>query len=418
MAGLMLLLPVLARADTLSTIQPIVKAGDTVAGIKIAANGYFNISSLNDAGQLVFAAPNAAGGEALFRYERGQFTLIAAQDRPAPTGSWPKGVLFSLASMNQAGDVLFPAYDLTKAPFARGIGLFRWEATTQQVIPMVLPEMPALGNQTYSSLATGLINNRNEVAFQGLPDPLTGGWQVYFRGQDGQLQPVVQTGDALPGGGQAWNSYLTSLNDAGVVGLTVHRDSQSTMEAYVWEKGVLTPVMRLGDAAPGGGRLVNAVSVLVNNQNRNVLLLARVADRSPISTDLNDVPTGLYLYTGADGPLRPVLLPGQELPGGGQLRDVGPPWGSFSMPNETGATLFEVTRENSYRAIYQVDAEGQLSLVLQEPASTDIGTISRLGTGAHANAYGLGLNRQGQVALPVRFGGGQPALVLLTPVGP
>jgi hypothetical protein len=67
-----------------------------------------------------------------------------------------------------------------------------------------------------------------------------------------------------------------------------------------------------------------------------------------------------------------------------------------------------------------VGPDGKLSLILKEGMVTELGTITHLGAlvGTGGSAGGIGLNSQGQVALPVRFDNGPLTLVLLTPAAP
>jgi prepilin-type processing-associated H-X9-DG protein len=83
--------------------------------------------------------------------------------------------------------------------------------------------------------------------------------------------------------------------------------------------------------------------------------------------------------------------------------------------------------EDGSQAIYRVDADGRLSLVLGEgdviggSASGLSGQVAHLGAweGPQGREYrGVSLNNKGQVALPVQTAGGVPTVVLLTPTAP
>src|SRR5207249_2911305 len=109
-----------------------------------------------------------------------------------------------------------------------------------------------------------------------------------------------------------------SLNDAGVIAFVVRGQGEGTQvfSAYVWENGTITPVAGVGTEAPGGGKLLQVRAVWGNNKNRNLLLYTRVRDNNPAVADFN----ALYLVT--DGKLSPVIVEGQEMPGGGKFRSI------------------------------------------------------------------------------------------------
>jgi hypothetical protein len=81
-----------------------------------------------------------------------------------------------------------------------------------------------------------------------------------------------------------------------------------------------------------------------------------------------------------------------------------------------GEHAFKGRLEGGSVALYQVDADGKLTLLLKEGEATEWGPIRSLREGS-----GIGLNSQGQVSLVVRIAsgtvasGGPETLVLLTP---
>src|SRR5437899_1327373 len=61
-------------ADLTYKIQPLVKAGDTIGGVKIT--GSFSVSAVNDHGDLAFWAVATPGAQALFSVTNGQPVVI------------------------------------------------------------------------------------------------------------------------------------------------------------------------------------------------------------------------------------------------------------------------------------------------------------------------------------------------------
>src|SRR2546422_67111 len=95
------------------------------------------------------------------------------------------------------------------------------------------------------------------------------------------------------------------------------------------------------------------------------------------------------------------------------------PWWSsvclgVSAANEAGEHAFLAILEDNSTAAYRMDAAGKLSLILKSGTTTDLGTITQVGSGDAAP----NLNSKGQVALTVQLDGGNDTLALLTPTAP
>jgi hypothetical protein len=205
------------------------------------------------------------------------------------------------------------------------------------------------------------------------------------------------------------------LNDAGQIALRAAPigSPTSAIGAYLWDQGQLTPLASAGMDVPGGTKVARVTGVWLNNPNRGVLVAARVSS-SPNAS-------GLYRF--AEGRLTPVVTPGQEMPGGGRLAtvsqiDFGPfygvaAWRDVSLPNDNGQYVFNARLEDGTRALYLLDADGKLSLVVKKGTATPLGEITTV-----AEARGLALNARGQIAAMLGIAGRHPALVLLTPSAP
>jgi hypothetical protein len=416
-----LLLPAPGVAQSTYTIQPIVKVGDTVGTVQIGSAP--RIGMLNDQGQLLFTVPNRAGGSALLLYAEGKSIPLVVGSQNAPGGKWPRDVSFTgVGTMNQRGDVVFRAQMTTEENTSWGV--FLWDARTHQVTPVARVGMLAVNCQTFqpgnAAVRPG-INNQGEIAFAGCAKDAAGKSQpsVFVLASDGNLLSVALPDQAVPGDDALIQFQGTlSLNDAGMIAFRAHRQGDPTLgfSGYLWEQGTLTPVALVGMEGPGGGRITGVSGLWVNNKNRTVLLTAH----------LSSAPDQAGLYRFVDGRLVPVAVPGQEMPGGGKLRtvletngdDIGGPnaLSDVSPANEVGEHAFKGRLEGGSVALYQVDADGKLALLLKEGEATELGPIRSIREGS-----GIGLNSQGQVSLVVRIAsgtvpsGGPETLVLLTP---
>jgi hypothetical protein len=186
--------------------------------------------------------------------------------------------------------------------------------------------------------------------------------------------------------------YAYSLSDTGRVGFAAVSRANGLLQPYVWEKGTLT---RIGSGA--------GFPVWVNNHDSTVLVPGNLS----------------ALDRWVAGQAFSVAAPGDQMPGGGRFKDFGVDLYYTNAANDAGQHVFlaRITEAGkTLTAAYLLEpgtretGGGALSLVVKEGMTTELGTITRLG-----EFYGIGLNSQGQVALPVRIDNGPPTIVLLTP---
>jgi hypothetical protein len=416
--GVFLLATGVAQADTQYKMQPIAKLGDTVAGITVKAqNGAFVVHGLTDSGRITFTTwvgglPN---GVAVLQYANGKFTPIAVADREGPVGTWAEDlILYEPASMNELGNLAFAAASWNEGDIL-DLGTFLWDAQTGKVSVVAREGMPASSDLVFETGGwfSPVLNNHNEIAFPAVVKDDVG---IFFKGPEGPIVPVAVPGQDLPGGHTLAFADNPTLNDAGVVAFQANRQGDpddGRNYAYLWEKGNITELVAARTDAPGGGKIARIFRAWVNDASRNVLILARLNN-----TDIG--PAGLYLL--ANGKLTPVAVRGQEMPGGGQLRDLPLNQYDVSSPNRLGQHAFMATLTDGATAAYRMEADGKLSLILKAGDVTELGKVTRIGRQARPSGglvrggFCLGLNSQGQVALPVQIEGGPDTIVLLTPV--
>jgi hypothetical protein len=402
-----------ARAQFTYTIQSVIKAGDEIDGLE--ASSPLRVGALNDQGQLVFRT----GNQALFVYSGRTMTPLVAAGREAPAGKWPSGPNpFSLSPMNQRGNVVFQAF--VTIGDETSTGTFFWDAQARKVTAVALGGMPAVNNLTFLSvnsltLVGTAINNHDEVVFGGFVEDATGTPRVadFFLGRDRVLRSVTLPDQELPGGGTAFQmASNVACTDEGVVAFRARRPEDSAFSAYQWVNGVLTPLALVDGDAPGGGKITQVSVVRLNNHDRTALLVMRVSTAPKVA--------GLYRF--ADGHLTPVAVPGREMPGGGKLASVVEEYGTslgttangdISLANEEGQYVFRADLEDGTRALYRLDPDGTLALLLKHGTVTELGEITDLLGGG-----GIGFNRQGQIALPVEIAGRGEMIALLTPKTP
>jgi hypothetical protein len=429
--GLSLCASGVARAQTTYKIQPILSLGDRVGDLTVYPKGDFVTSGLNDNGQIIFTTSLGSSNSFanyLLQYADGQFTPVASPGAPVPGGGMlaRQGFARRPASMNTQGNIAFA----TDVDQARNPGTFFWDAKERTLSPVALKGMPAVNNLTFATGGTGCgpeINNRDEIAFSAsvMNSANQAKPGVFLLDRDRRLQAVALPDQALPDGGQIDFACASSLNDAGVVAFQTRRQGESVARAYLWDRGNISPAVPSGATVLDRGGLNDIWRTFVNSTNGNILAAAR--------TELQTGTTGLYLIT--DGKLKPVAMPGQEMPGGGLLEELqgdGPVAvgntaidfnaGGVSDANDRGQHAFLTVLQDGSEAAYLMDADGKVSLILKSGMATELGVVRSVGethqTGIGGTAsHGIGLNNRGQVAFTATIGDHPPTLVLLTPAG-
>lgn len=143
-------------------------AGDTAPGTGSGSFVDFLFPDLNENGEVAFLA-NVLGGTAtggVFRISGGVVSAVAVENDTAPgTGGGTYAVVTSLAPINEAGDVAFSA---TLTGGIRDAGVFRFDAATAQVVPVVLFEdiAPDSGGATFAQFGFVDLNDAGQIAFQ------------------------------------------------------------------------------------------------------------------------------------------------------------------------------------------------------------------------------------------------------------
>jgi hypothetical protein len=413
--GLLFLVPGPSLADTSYRIQPIIRFGDLVGNVRV--DGHFDIGALNDRGQIIFVTADPDGTELLLQYTDGKITplVVGGADAAPLGGQWgTNNGIEGPVSMNQLGNVVF-ATDRT-AGDNTDVETFLWDYQALKLTSIARKGMPAVQNRTLETggSATPSINNRNEIALVAAVRNANGQAQdgVFLLSQDGKLQPVAVPDQMLPDGVKIVRADEATINDAGVVSFMVRRQGNGAeMEsAYVWENGTLTPVALVGQNAPGGGKIAAVWRALVNNKDRSIVVAARLNNSKG--------PDALYRF--ADGKLTPVAVPGQPMPGGGKFKTLQSDREGIGFANELGQHPLLAILEDQSTALYRLDPDGQLALILKSGTVTDLGKITRVGVPVPADepeGVGAALNAGGQIAVSVRINGGVTTLVLLAPSG-
>jgi hypothetical protein len=259
---------------------------------------------------------------------------------------------------------------------------------------MAAPNGLSFGGATYRAgwddapCPPPIINNHDEIAFERVLIDSTGyDWLgVCFLGRAGDLQPVAVLGQILPPGifEVQYARIVPTFNDAGMVPFW----DALFGDLYLWEQGSVTgPVLYGWEAGPDGEPVGYIPAAWLNNANKNLLVLA-----------MRPNPDRAALYRFVNGRFLPVALPGQEMPGGGRLAISSYAILQVSAPNNAGQQAVVAWLEDGALAVYRMDADGRLALLLKSGMTTALGKVGGL-----LGMEGLFINNQGTVALDAQI---------------
>ncbi len=429
------------RAVTAYTYQEIAGLGQTAPGGG-SFDGLFETGQINNHGDIVFGSGYATDGvdylgEAAFVVRHGQTEALGLPGAGAPGGGAFAGIVFSPPSLNDWGDAV-AALQLAPfvTPYGMDAGLYRFSAALGEVRPVIVPELTRLpeSGSVFRGVAFGpCINNQGQVLFTGLVDSTAGllpsqglGLGLYLLGVGGQIQKIVQPGDAAPGGGAFDLAELGWLNDAGDIVFGAHIAgeecigdpalSQQSSRIFCGDNtylrfadsGRIISIAHQGDPAPGGGTFRHAWGPIINNA-RTVLF---VGDLS--APPENDLAQGLYLYDPSQGTTRPVVRPGDILPDGSRIVTVSD-FATGHHLNLQGEVSFLAALGNGQEALWVKTARGLQMVAKTGQGLPGMGMVTSFDFAGAALIGGALNNDAGQVAFAANLGNRGAVIVLATP---
>jgi hypothetical protein len=236
-------------------VQPLVITGGPLPGITGGTLAAIESPALNDRGDVVFLATVRRGREtleAVYARVGGKLRKVVAQGDAAPAGG--AFAAFGPPTLNKRGTVGFAA-----AVEGRGVpgGLYVVQGETVRMLVGAGDDSAAGG--IFAKFAERLsLNDSGLVVFnaqlKGAPSP--GGLFLVERGAPRTLALI---GDPAPGGGTFSHFGLwPSVNAAGHVVFASSVDGGSNpIAVFVARPDGFTRVAGVGDALPGGGRLLS-----------------------------------------------------------------------------------------------------------------------------------------------------------------
>ena len=259
---------------------------------------------------------------------RGTSNGVCANPCPslAPGGGLFDFLLMGQAALNDDGDAafVFSLFPVGSTPLNGGV--YRYSRKNGAVTAVMTPGKTTIpGGGTFVGAGFNVrLNNRGDLVFTGLaptthPGPLPFG--VYKADAAGMISSVVRPGDAAPGGGSFDSVYDGFVNNFGDVVFDAHLAAETGPEkigrASLYFKnartGQIESIAHAGDPAPGGGVFRSVYSPVLNDQGD----IAFLGDLSPGAPTLDFEKLGVYLYSG--NKIVNIAKPGDHMKGGGRF---------------------------------------------------------------------------------------------------
>jgi hypothetical protein len=161
---------------------------------------------------------------------------------------------------------------------------------------------------SFTDVFDAFITSDGEVVFQDNVNNI-------FRSDGRRIVPVVQVGDAAPGGGTVQpGTYAVNERGAVVYGARIS-GATATQGMFRVDRRRTVTIVRDDQAVPTGGRFLGVFGTPVINDGGAVAFFAEMADGS--------ADFGVFRGNGQD--LMPVCVANQRAPGGATFADFGEP---------------------------------------------------------------------------------------------
>jgi hypothetical protein len=301
-------------------------------------------------------------------------TIIAESGAATPAGGHYSPFSFLNARLNAQHAVAFDAQVI--GPLITS-GVFVGDGTATSTIALGVSANPA--TPSFGSVLNPFITRNGAVVFT------TGAGEV-FRSDESVIVPLVRIGDAAQGGGVVTLLGNPVVNDGGAVAYFAGVSGAAATQAIFRTDGTRTTTIARDDIAPPtGGRFTSLENLDMNNSGR-------VAFNSEMTGGSADH----GIFRGDGGYLTPVFVTHQAAPGGGTIEDCGPP-----QINARGQVMAICSLANSAspKGVFVGDGVDTVAITL-------IGTPAPIAGNYDLFTSMPRLNDRGEVAFQARLTGG------------
>ena len=316
-ALLVLALGVGALADE-SRLSRVATTGDAAPGggnfDRFGAETLPIAAPVNARGDVAFFATIVRGGpdEGLFLWSKGRVTAVAREgDRVAGAGRLAGFGKHPMPGLGDDGTVVFGA-SLTGGRAVEGI----FTAQGGRVRPIALSgaAAPGIAAGVIAGLDTPAINARGDVVFLASVRRGRETLEAVLLHSKGQLQKVVAQGDPSPAGGTFAAFGVPAINREGAVAFGAAVEGKTVPGGlFVAQRGQVRMVLGAGEDTPIGG-IFSKFSERIGFSDQGTIVFHGQLKLAP-------VPAAIFAIE--DGHPRAVARLGDEAPGGGRLSNFG-----------------------------------------------------------------------------------------------
>ena len=340
------------------------------------------VAPINSKGQVAFFASIVRGRatEGFYLSTGTRLSKLVADGDSTPGGGVFSGFgRHPVPSLNDAGELAFAA---TIAGARAVEGIFVASARGLRAVALAGSAAPEIASGTFANLDAPAINNRNEVAFLATVRRGRESVEAIYIQSSGKLRKVVSQGDPAPAGGTFAGFGPPSLNGGGLIAFAAVVEGRAVPGGvFTAKSGAIKMLVGAGEDTPDGGifakfservALNDAGSVAFNAILKNapisggvymiedrVRRIAGLGDAAPgggsfshfslwpsltasgavvFAASVDGGPAPIAIFVAGRDPVSRVVSVGDALPGGGTLVSFG--LHPYASTGSTGAITF------------------------------------------------------------------------------
>ena len=304
-------------------IIPLVLAGESIPDVESVIERFSfgaRKPSLNNMGEIAFAARLSDGRRGLFMFDNESVVPIILDGDPFPViNAMASLAVAGLPMINDKGEVLFRAsffIDITKEKISDGLFLFR----NSEIIPVKIPgqKVPNTNKKVFSRRQANLaaLNNSSKVVYFGnyhdtkkSPGLTTANTDYgLFLWSDDGTKPLFLAGDSVPG----MNDIFANTNSNGLTMNAINGSGDVASFIFAGNKGFGGGIFLFSD-----DKIIPVVAIKHPSQNPGGLLLpgtcgindnGNIVFDGTFLTDLIKIRAGLFLALNDDLPFEIIKV--------------------------------------------------------------------------------------------------------------
>jgi hypothetical protein len=271
------------------------------------------VAPINGKGQVAFFASIVRGraSEGFYLSTGTRLSKLVADGDSAPGGGFFSGFgRHPVPALNDAGELAFAA---TIAGARAVEGIFVASARGVKAVALAGSAAPEIPSGTFANLDTPVISGRGEVAFLATVRRGRESLEAIYLQSGGKLRKVVSEGDPAPAGGTFAGFGPPSLNGSGLIAFAAVVEGRAVPGGiFTAKSGAIKMLVGAGEDTPDGGIFARLSERLALNDAGTIAFNA-ILKNAPIGG-------GIYVI---DDRVRRIVRLGDAAPGGGNFSHFG-----------------------------------------------------------------------------------------------